>query len=88
MNKEVFTNMGKGQKAMILKEAHDTGDPITKIVSKYTLPDMAIIGSDGKFDYKGNRITPDEWKAINPLGEYGKLVTINTSANKTKNKVI
>lgn len=86
MNKEVFKDFGKSQKAMILKESHDTGEPIIKVASKYTLPEMAIIGSDGKFDYKGNRITLDEWKAINPLGEHGRIVTINTQTNINKLK--
>lgn len=81
MNKEIFKDMGKGQKAMILQEAHNTGEPITKIAANYSLPELAIIGPDGKFDYQGKRITTDEWKAINPYGEYGKLVTINVNNN-------
>ncbi len=84
MNKAIFEGMSKEQKVAILKEAHDTGEPIEKIVAKTDLPTMAILDADGKFDYEGNLITPDEWRKINPLGDYGKIVTINTQANINK----
>jgi hypothetical protein len=77
MNKEIFAGMNRELKAMIFKEAHDTGEPVAKIAAKYTLPDIAVLNDEGKFNYQDRMITVEEWRAINPLGEYGKIVTIN-----------
>ena len=83
MNKEIFKDMGKGLKAMILKEAHSSGEPIAKVASKYTLPDMAIM-KDDKFSYQGEMITIDEWKKINPAGEFGKIIIIKENLEHEK----
>lgn len=68
----------KAMKEMVLQEVADTGKDMREVVSKYVLPDMAIVGTDGLFhDIKtGRRITPEEWHATNPLGEYGRLIIV------------
>ena len=78
MNKAIFEGMSKDQKISILREAHDTGEPIAKIAAKWDLPTMAILDDECKFSYKDKMVTPDEWRRINPLGEYGKLIIIGT----------
>ena len=66
----------KSMKEMVLQEVADSGKDLREVASKYVLPDMAIIGSDGKFDYQNKRITVDEYRAIAPLGPYAKLVIV------------
>lgn len=86
MKNEVWTRLfgfsvGRELKEMVLAEVANTGDPIEKVVAKYTLPEMAILSDDGKFEYEGQRITPQEWETLNPLGTYGKIVIIKTDDN-------
>lgn len=69
--------VNREMKRMVLAEIAKTGDPIEKAIAKYTLPELAILGKDGKFDFEGKRITPEEWRKINPLGEYGRIVIIH-----------
>jgi hypothetical protein len=78
LNRAIFEGMSKDQKISILREAHDTGEPIAKIAAKWDLGTMAVLDDECKFNYKGNRITPDEFRKVNPLGEYGKLIIIGT----------
>lgn len=78
MNRAIFEGMSKDQKISILREAHDTGEPIAKIAAKWDLGTMAILDDECKFSYKDSKVTPDEWRKINPLGEYGKLIIIGT----------
>lgn len=68
----------KSMKEMVLQEVADTGKDLREIVAKYVLPEMAIIGPDGKFyDMKTDRrITPEEWHAMSPLGPYAKLIIV------------
>lgn len=66
----------KAMKEMVLQEVADTGKDLREVVSKYVLPDMAIVGMDNRFDYKGQRITVDEYKKIAPLGPFAKLVIV------------
>jgi len=66
----------KAMKEMVLQEVADSGKDIREVISRYVLPEMAIIGSDGKFDYQNKRITVDEYRAIAPLGPYAKLVIV------------
>lgn len=85
MNKAIFEGMSKAQKVAILKEAHDTGEPIEKIVAQTDLGTMAILDDDLKFNFKGLKITVQEWKDnYNPLGDYGKLIVIGTSETIAK----
>ena len=78
MNRAIFEGMSKDQKISILKEAHDTGEPLQKIAAKWDLGTMAVLDDECKFNYKGNLVTPGEWHKINPLGEYGKLIIVGT----------
>jgi hypothetical protein len=66
----------KEMKTLVLEEVASTGADIREVISRYVLPDMAIIGSDGRFDYQNKRITVDEYRAIAPLGPYAKLVIV------------
>ena len=83
MKNAVWTKMfgfevGREMKEMVLAEVANTGEPIEKVVAKYTMPEMAILDNDGKFEYQGKRITPQEWEQLNPLGEASKLIVIKT----------
>ena len=78
MNRAIFEGMSKDQKISILREAHDTGEPIAKIAAKWDLGTMAILDDECKFSYKDSKVTPDEWRKINPLGEYGKIIIVGT----------
>lgn len=63
----------------IIDECRTTGADLREVVAKYNLPEIAIIGADGKFsssDY--GRITPAEWYEKNPLGKFGRLQQIVT----------
>jgi hypothetical protein len=78
MNRAIFEGMSKDQKISILREAHDTGEPIEKIAAKWDLGTMAVLNDECKFSYKDKMVTPDEWRRINPLGEFGKLIIVGT----------
>lgn len=85
MKNEVWTKLfgyevNREMKEKTLEEMKETGDPIEKVIARYTLPTMAILGPDGKFDDmpSGRRLTPEEWKKANPLGDYGRIVVIRT----------
>lgn len=69
---------GKGMKLMILQEIKETGKSIQEVAAKHNLGTMAILDDDCKFEYNGTKVTPDEWRKINPLGEYGKIIIIGT----------
>lgn len=69
---------GKGMKLMILQEIKETGKSIQEVAAKHNLGTMAILDDDCKFEYNGTKVTPDEWRKINPLGEYGKLIIVGT----------
>ena len=84
MKNEVWTHLfgyevNREMKEIVMNEIAATGDPIEKVVARYTLPFMAILSDpDGKFEYEGQRVTPSEWEQLNPLGTYGKIVIIKT----------
>lgn len=83
MKNELWTKLfgypvNREMKEKTLEEMKETGDPIEKVIARYTLPTMAILGPDGRFDDMptGKRMTPEEWHKSNPLGEYGKLIIV------------
>ena len=63
----------------IIEETRETGLDVREIISRYTLPTIAVIDDyDGKFwsiKY-AERLTPAEWFEKNPLGKFAKLVII------------
>jgi len=63
-------------KMMVMEEVKSTGADIREVIAKYVLPTMAILNEQGLFQYEGRMITPEEWHATNPLGEYGKLIIV------------
>lgn len=60
----------------ILQELKESGKNIREIAAQYNLPEMAILDDSGRFQYRGQWITPAEWEKINPLGSYGKIILI------------
>jgi len=81
MKNEVWTKMfgfevNKEMKEIVLAEVAKTGDPIEKVVARYTMPEFAMLDEEGKFDYHGQRVTIAEWQRINPLGQYGKIAAV------------
>ena len=63
---------------LILKAVREEKISIEEAVSRYVLPHIGIQDDSGRFEYQGKMVTLEEWKKINPLGEYGKIVTIKT----------
>ncbi len=63
-------------KQMVLDEVAASGADIRQVVSKYVLPDMAILGEDSKFEYQGRRVTVAEYREVAPLGPYAKLIIV------------
>lgn len=61
---------------VLLLEQVKAGKRMEEAIAQYVLPEIAILGDDGKFEYQGQRVTPSEWEQINPLGTYGKIVII------------
>jgi len=89
MRKDKLTEMldyepGREMRIQILKEVKETGKCIQEVASQYTLGTMAVLDDDCKFNYKGEMITPSEWRKINPLGPYGKIVIIGTKKDLDK----
>jgi hypothetical protein len=68
--------VGRESKTMVLEEVHNTGKDIRQVIAERTLSTIAILDPDGKFDFEGQRVTVQEWKKLNPLKEYGKIVVI------------
>lgn len=66
---------------VLLLEQVKEGKRMEEVIAQYVLPEIAILGDDGKFDYEGKRVTPAEWEQLNPLGTYGKIVIIKTDDN-------
>ncbi len=76
LSRMVGYTVGRELRLMILKELEETGKDIREVAAQYNLPFMAILEADGRFEYEGQRVTPEEWERINPLGKYGKIVVI------------
>lgn len=75
---------GKQMRIQILREVRE-GKTIEEAASKFNLGTMAVLDDDLKFNYKGHRITVEEWKAnFNPLHEYGKIIIIGTHETMEK----
>lgn len=73
---------GLEERKAILKAVEETGKSLQEIIGEGKtiphMPEMAILGTDGRFEYKGQRITASEWEQINPLGKFGKIVIVGT----------
>ena len=69
-------------KELLLAEVAATGKPLQQVIGEgKTIPIMAkmvILDEKGRFEYNGKMINVEEWKKINSLGEYGRLITIST----------
>jgi hypothetical protein len=76
LSRMVGYELGSDQRRTILNEVATTGKDIRAVAAQYNMPEMAILNDNGTFEYDGKQITPEEWKKINPLGEYGKIVII------------
>jgi hypothetical protein len=81
MKNEVWTRLfgfevNKEMKEIILAEVAKTGQDIRKVIARYTLPEFAMLDDEGKFDYHGQRVTLEEWRKINPLGEYARIAAV------------
>lgn len=81
LSKMVGYEVGRELRLEILQQTEETGKDIREVAAQYNLPTMAILDPDGKFDFEGQRVTPQEWERLNPLGEYGKIVVIKTDEN-------
>lgn len=77
-------------KEMILTEVAATGKTMQQVIGEGKLvpnmSEMGILDEDGKFEYKGKRITASEWEQLNPLGKYGKIVIIGTAEMVAKHR--
>lgn len=72
----------KETRLAILKAVKESGRSIQEVIGEGKtvpyMPEIAILDEDGKFLYKGQRVTASEWEQLNPLGKYGKIVIIGT----------
>jgi hypothetical protein len=66
----------KEMKTLVLEEVRNSGADIREVISRYVLPDMAILGEDSKFEYQGRRVTVAEYREVAPLGPYAKLIIV------------
>lgn len=66
---------GEEQTRMILEEVKRTGEDIRIVADRYAMPPIFIPDSDGKFEYKDERITAEQFKERFP---YRRFVTIKT----------
>jgi hypothetical protein len=71
-------------KKKILQEMKTEGKSLQEICARYSMPHSVLLDDEGKFEYNGTRITPAEWYKLNPLGEFGKLVTIATRKQRER----
>lgn len=77
LEKMIGFTPSKQMRIDILKEVRE-GKTLQEAAAKWNLGEMAVLDDNGKFLYEGKRITPEEWRKINPLGEFGKIVIIGT----------
>ena len=71
---------GKEMRIEILNEVR-AGKSLEEAASKFNIGVMAILGDDLKFDFKGQRITVDEWRTnFNLLGDFGRIIIVGTKA--------
>jgi len=68
----------KGEKMMFLKEVQETGEPLEKVIDKYTMPPVYSLNEDGTLNYKHldgtiEKMTPDEFNRRWP---FRRFVTI------------
>jgi hypothetical protein len=74
----------KETRLLILKTVKESGKSMQEIIGAGRtvpiMPEMAILGADGRFEYRSRRITASEWERVNPLGSFGKIVVTGTKA--------
>lgn len=93
MNKKMWKGLlgydpNRAQKETILTMVQEEKISIQEAAAKFNLGKTVILGDDGKFEYEGKRITSAEWRKINPLGAFGKIVIIGTRENMDKSHEI
>jgi len=60
LSRMVGYEVGKSMRLMILNEVRETGKDIREVAAQYNLPFMAILEADGRFEYEGQRVKPEE----------------------------
>lgn len=66
---------GRSQRLEFLKQVKETGKSIQEIASNCQLPEMFIKDNTGLIEYKGEKMTPEQFKEKHP---FKKFVTIST----------
>lgn len=74
---------GREQRLMILREVKETGKTIAEVADKYAMPPLFIKADDGMIEYKGEKMTPEQFNAKFP---YRRFVTITTRKNESQTK--
>ncbi len=72
---------GREQRLMILREVKESGLTIAEVADKYAMPPLFIKADDGTIEYKGQKMTPEQFNAKFP---HRRFVTITTRKNKDK----
>jgi len=70
---------GREQRLMILREVKESGLTIAEVADKYAMPPLFIKADDGTIEYKGQKMTPEQFNAKFP---HRRFVTIATRKNK------
>jgi hypothetical protein len=66
---------GRSMRLEILQKVKETGKSIQEVASNYQLPEMFIKDNTGLIEYKGEKMTPEQFQEKHP---YRKFVTIGT----------
>lgn len=72
---------GKEQRLMILREVKETGKSIAEIADKYAMPPLFFPDENGMIEYKGEKITPEQFHERFP---HRRIVLITTRKQKEK----
>lgn len=77
-------------KEMILAEVAATGKSLQQVIGEGKtvpiMPEMGILGEDGKFEYRGKRMTSKEFEEVNPLASFAKIVILGTQEQVEKHR--
>lgn len=68
---------GRSMRLEILQKVKETGKSIQEVASNYQLPEMFIKDENDLIEFKGEKMTPEQFKEKHP---FKKFVTISTKS--------
>ena len=73
---------GREQRLMILKEVKESGLSIAEVADKFSMPPLFKKDVNGMIEYKGEKMTPEQFNAKFP---HRRFVTLTTRKNEDRN---